>query len=390
MFRFLSAGESHGPSLSVIIEGMPAGLVLPLEKINRELARRQKGYGRGDRMLIEKDRVRVTSGMRHGETLGSPITLVIENRDWKNWEQAMDPEKLDKSAAFDRIHRPRPGHADLVGGLKYDRSDFRDILERASARETATRVAAGAVAKVLLAAFGVELGSWVDQIGGIHANLPTGSPARLAKKADQSDTHCPDETVSRKIHTAIDRAQHQGDTLGGVFTVSAWGLVPGLGSHAQWDRRLDMAIAGAMMSIPAMKGVAFGLGFDAAQLPGSKVHDVITYRKGGKNGGFSRRTNNAGGVEGGISTGEPLLVRVAMKPISTLRKPLKSIDMQSKRALVAGYERSDVCAVPAAAVVGEAMLAMELVKKWQEKFGGDSLSEMRANWKTYQRYLDRR
>jgi chorismate synthase len=378
MFRFLTAGESHGPSLTVIIEGLPAGLPLESSRINHELARRQKGYGRGARMRIEHDQVAVSSGLRHGQTLGSPLCLTISNRDWENWQEIMALEKLAPGVKIQKLHRPRPGHADLVGALKYDRQDLRDILERASARETAARVAAGAVARVLLEVFEIKVGSWVEAIGGIKAGLRLGNPARLTRQAEKSDVRCPDEVAAQAMRRAIDRAAKAGDTLGGIFTVSAWGLPPGLGSYVQWDRRLDMRLAGAIMSIPAIKGVEFGLGFAGAGKPGSEVHDAITY---GRNHKYGRKTNHAGGLEGGMSTGEPLLVRAAMKPIASLLHPLPSVDMQTKRIMEAGYERSDVCAVPAAAVVGEAVMAIELVKVWQEKFGGDSLAEMRNNWK---------
>jgi len=387
MLRFLTAGESHGPGLTVIIEGLPAGLPLEASRINYELARRQKGYGRGARMRIENDQVVICSGLRQGQTLGSPLCLTIANRDWKNWQTTMVREKPAAGVKIQKLHRPRPGHADLAGALKYDRQDLRDILERASARETAARVAAGAVAKVLLEVFEIKIGSWVEAIGGIGTRLVLGNPARLTRQAEKSDVRCPSEVAAKAMCRAIDRAAKAGDTLGGIFTVSAWGLPPGLGSHVQWDRRLDMRLAGAVMSIPAIKGVEFGLGFAGAGKPGSQVHDIITYGRSGK---YGRRTNHAGGLEGGMSTGEPLLLRAAMKPIASLLHPLPSVDMLTKRALKAGYERSDVCAVPAAAVVGEAVMAIELVKVWQEKFGGDSLAEMRNNWKNcLRRYSER-
>ncbi|MCK5219280.1 chorismate synthase [bacterium] len=387
MFRFLTAGESHGPCLTVIIEGLPAGLPLEVSRINYELARRQKGYGRGARMRIENDQIVISSGLRHGETLGSPLCLTISNRDWKNWQATMALEKLAAGIKIQRLQRPRPGHADLVGALKYDRQDLRDILERASARETAVRVAAGAVAKILLGIFDIQIGSWVEAIGGIQARFRLENPDRLTRQAEKSDVRCPDKVAAPAMRRVIDQAAKAGDTLGGIFALSAWGLPPGLGSHVQWDRRLDMRLAGAIMSIPAIKGVEFGLGFAGAGKPGSEVHDIITYSRNGK---YGRRTNHAGGLEGGMSTGEPLLVRAAMKPIASLLHPLSSVDMQTKRVLKAGYERSDVCAVPAAAVVGEAVMAIELVKVWQEKFGGDSLAEMRNNWKNCLRRYSKR
>lgn len=389
MFRFLTAGESHGRALSLIIEGLPAGVPLTGKQINQDLARRQRGYGRGGRMLIEKDRVQITAGLRQGQTLGSPLAMTIQNQDWVNWQEIMDPEK-NVLAKEHIIKRPRPGHADLAGALKYDRYDFRDILERASARETAARVAVGAVAKALLACFEVEIGSWISQVGPVRMNKPPGNPKQLFQGAEKSDMRCPAAQAAQSMRKAIDQARQAGDTLGGIFTVAAWGLIPGLGSYVQWDRRLDMRIAGALMSIPAVKGVEFGIGFQAAGLPGSSVQDVITYRSGAASGGFGRKTNHAGGVEGGMSTGQPILVHAAMKPIATLRKPLMSIEMPTKQRRAAGYERSDVCAVPAAAVVGEAMVAVELVSAWLEKFGGDSLSEIQRNWKAYQRYLEKR
>jgi chorismate synthase len=283
--------------------------------------------------------------------------------------------------------RPRPGHADLVGVLKYNRHDIRDILERASARETAARVAAGACAKMMLETFGVTLGSWVESIGSVKIRYDQRSEREMMQAAEKSDVRCPDPAAAQKMHRAIDRVIADGDTLGGVFVVAALGLPPGLGSHVQWDRKLDMHLAGAMMSIPAIKGVAIGLGFETAGLPGSQVHDVITYRQGK---GYGRKTNHAGGLEGGMTTGKPLLVKAAMKPIATLKQPLRSVDMETKKNLEAGYERSDHCAVPAAGVVGEAMVAMELVKAWQEKFGGDSLHETTANWKAYLRQVAKR
>lgn len=387
MFRFLTAGESHGPSLTVIVEGMPAGIPFEVDKINQQLARRQKGYGRGGRMKIETDQAVVTSGVRHGQTLGSPIAMTITNRDWENWTSIMACDLKSKPKKLDRISRPRPGHADLVGVLKYDRQDIRDILERASARETAARVAAGAVAAMFLETVEVQLGSWVESIGPVKMSLSTSEPLALAKKAESSSVRCPDEAAGKKMQQAIDKVIKTGDTLGGVFVVAACGLPPGLGSHVHWDRKLDMRLAGAVMSIQAIKGVAFGMGFDAAIQPGSEVHDVITYNK---NTGYGRLTNHAGGIEGGISTGQPIIVKAAMKPIASLKQPLRSVDMNTKKTLKAGYERSDYCAVPAAGVVGEAMVAMELVKAWQEKFGGDALSEIRSNWKSYLKGIAKR
>jgi chorismate synthase len=386
MLRFLTAGESHGPQLTVILEGLPAGLPLAAERIDRELRRRQQGHGRGGRMAIESDRVRILSGVRFGQTLGSPVTLVIANRDWANWAERMASEG-PAPRGLELVTRPRPGHADLSGVLKYGRRDVRDILERASARETAARVAAGAVAKVLLGRLGIELGSWVERIGIVPAGKLDRTPKVLAAAAERSVVRCPNATAARSMRRAIDHARAAGDTLGGVFTVAAWGLPAGLGSHVHWDRRLDGQLAAALMSIPAIKGVEIGMGFAAAARSGSEVHDEIRWRRGS---GFFRATNRAGGLEGGMTTGEPLLLRAAMKPIATLRRPLRSVELATKRSIAAGYERSDTCAVPAAAVVGEAVTALTLAQACQEKFGGDSLDEMRANWRHYLQALARR
>lgn len=386
MLRFLTAGESHGQNLTVILEGLPAGLSLSSREINVDLARRQRGYGRGGRMQIERDQAQITAGVRRGETLGSPLALVIPNRDWENWQTLMAVEPVSPPRGEGRLTRPRPGHADLVGALKYGREDVRDILERASARETAARVAAGAVAKALLKALGAAVGSWVESIGPEAAAKLSGAPRTLARLAERSDVRCPQPAAASRMRRAIDRAAAAGDTLGGVFIVAAWGLAPGLGSHVHWDRKLSTRLAGALASIPAVKGVEIGMGFSAAAWPGSKVHDVITYRRGS----FNRQTNHAGGLEGGMTTGEPLWLRVAMKPIATLRRPLRSVDLRTKKTLAAGYERSDVCAVPAAAVVGEAVLALELAKAYQEKFGGDSIREMAENLRAFQRAVAKR
>jgi chorismate synthase len=387
MLRFLTAGESHGPALSVILEGLPAGLPLAAADIDEQLQRRQQGYGRGGRMQIERDRAQITAGVRHGETLGSPLALTIVNRDWENWRVSLAAAGPAPKTGIVRLTRPRPGHADLAGALKYGRTDLRDILERASARETAARVAVGAVARILLGHLGVVLGSWVESIGAVRLPKISGVPVVLAKKAESSDVHCPDVKTSAAMRRAIDAAQTDGDTLGGIFVVSAWGLVPGIGSHVHWDRRLDARLAAALMSIPAIKGVETGPGFANAALPGSRVHDEIIRRPGF---GYGRTSNAAGGLEGGMTTGEPLWLRAAMKPIATLKKPLRSVDMKTKKAQAAGYERSDVCAVPAAAVVGEAMTAWELACAYQEKFGGDSLPEMLTNFRNYRQGLKNR
>jgi chorismate synthase len=386
-FRFVTAGESHGPALVVVVEGLPAGLAIGAQAIDAELRRRQGGYGRGGRMRIESDRAEILSGVRHGETLGSPIALLVRNRDWANWTDAMAaarPANAEDDQAMRRVYLPRPGHADLVGALKYDRTDARDILERASARETTVRVAAGALAKRLLGEFGIEVASHVVSLGGIHAATPADLPDDLNAVADCSPVRCLDDEAGDRMIERIDAAKHEGDTLGGVVEVVVRGLPVGLGSHVAWDRKLDARLAGALMSIQAIKGVEIGLGFEAARRPGSRVHDEIVaddaHRAGG---GFGRAGNHAGGLEGGITTGQPLVLRAAMKPISTLMRPLKSVDLRTHEPADAVRERSDVCAVPAAGVVAEAMAAIVLADAMLEKFGGDSLREMRRNHEGY-------
>lgn len=385
MLRFLTAGESHGRGLVVIIEGLPAGLPLQPEEINADLCRRQQGYGRGGRMRIEQDRAEILSGVRYGLTLGSPITLLIQNHDWENWQKIMSPLPPEEEMVAGVVTQPRPGHADLAGGLKYRQADLRNILERSSARETAARVAAGAVARKFLSFFKVAVHSHVLGIGPVTARphlLEEGEvPDEVYWTAvEESPVRCGDPVATRQMMAAIDAAAAAGDTLGGVFEVVATGLVPGLGSHIQWDRRLDGLLAQAVMSIPAVKGVEIGLGFAAAGRPGSQVHDEIFYAKGR---GFYRRTNRAGGLEGGITNGEPLLIRGAMKPIPTLRQPLATVDIRTHQPARAAVERSDVCAVPAAAVVAEAMVCLVLAQATLEKFGGDSLEECLSNWRRY-------
>jgi chorismate synthase len=385
--RFTTAGESHGPALTTIVEGVPAGLAISAEQIDHELRRRQGGYGRGGRMRIESDRAEILSGVRHGETLGSPVSLLIRNRDWENWTLAMSaatlPHEVDEEA-MRRVHLPRPGHADLVGVLKYDRTDARDILERASARETAARVAAGAIAKRLLEALGVSLGSHVVSLGGIDAAAPAELPEDLNAAADVSPVRCLDEAAEGRMIDAIDAAKREGDTLGGVFEVVARGLPVGLGAHVSWDRKLDGRLAGALMSIQAIKGVEIGLGFEAGRRPGSRVHDAIDAAPElVRAGGYARAGNHAGGLEGGITTGAPLVLRAAMKPISTLMRPLRTVDLRSGERGDAVRERSDVCALPAAGVVGEAMVALVLADAVLEKFGGDSVGELQRNLEGY-------
>lgn len=387
--RFTTAGESHGKGMLVILEGIPAGLPVEPLDIARQLARRQGGYGRGGRMAIEEDVGEVLSGIRLGETLGSPISFWIENQDFENWEVAMSsaprPEAPDE--ALRRVHLPRPGHADLVGMLKYDRGDARDVLERSSARETSARVAAGAVARRLLQEFGITLGSHVTIIGGEEAERPDPLPDDINAAAADSPVRCLDPEAGRRMVEAIDAAGSRGDTVGGVFEVVARGVPVGLGSHVSWDRRLDGRLAGALMSIQAQKGVEIGMGFGVAHERGSRVHDEIERDPDRRlTGGYRRRRNNAGGTEGGATTGEPVVCRVAMKPLSSLMRPLDSVDVKTGEKAEAIRERSDVCAVPAAGVIGEAMVALVLADAMREKFGGDSLAEMREN---YDAYVDR-
>ncbi len=380
MLNYTTAGESHGKGLTAILEGIPAGLSLHVDDINRDLARRQVGYGRGGRMQIEKDRVEIHAGVRHGETLGSPIAFFIKNRDWVNWEEVMseDPKVCDEGR---RVTRPRPGHADLAGGIKYMHRDLRNVLERSSARETAARVAIGAVARRLLKDFGIEVVSHVVEIGGVGVGLKGAlSVRKIRTLAEKSDLRCVDSNAAGKIRKRIDRAIKEGDSLGGVFEVIASGVPVGLGSYVHYSRKLNSRLAGAVMSIQAIKGVEVGIGFEASRLPGSEVHDEIFHSKAK---GFYRKTNRAGGIEGGISNGEDIVIRAAMKPIPTLRKPLRSVDIETKRTFKASVERSDVCAVPAAGVIAEAVTAFELARAMIEKFGGDSLSEMKRNYESY-------
>jgi len=386
MLRFLSAGESHGELLMGIIEGMPSGLLVRITDIDRDLARRQAGYGRGGRMKIEKDSVKIYTGVRWGRTLGSPVGLMIRNRDWENWRDKMSPDPLFLNSA-EPVTRPRPGHADLAGALKYDMADVRNILERSSARETAMRVAVGAVAKRLLEEFGIAVMSHVLAIGGVFAKVPKVSLRELRKRAESSELRCADPEAEGRMMRRIDEARRAGDSLGGVFELIVSGVPIGLGSHVHWDRKLNARLAGALMSVQAIKGVEIGSGFGAANLPGSLVHDEIFW---GRKEGFFRKTNRAGGIEGGTSNGEPIMLRAAMKPIPTLMKPLRSVDLVSKKPFKASVERSDVCAVPAAGVVAEAAAAFELAGAMIEKFGGDSLAEMKRNFLRYDKQLKTR
>lgn len=385
MFRFLTAGESHGPALTTIIEGLPAGMPLTAEPINTQLRRRQGGYGRGARQKIESDSVEILAGVRFGETLGSPVTLLIRNRDWDNWRDRM---RVEARATGDDGPRtvtvPRPGHADFVGLVKYAHDDIRNILERSSARNTATLVAVGAVAGELLRLFDVRIVSHVTRIGSEAASVPEGLSAdELYARAEASPVRCADEAASARIVERINEAKRKGDTLGGVFEVVAFGLPIGLGSYVHWDKRIDGRLAQAMMSINAIKGVEIGMGFEAAATPGSLVHDEFAPGGGVDGDGIQRLTNRAGGTEGGITNGEPLVIRAAMKPIATLMRQLGSVDVQTGQAAPAFAERSDVCAVPAAGVIGEAMVAIVLAQAFGEKFGGDSLAEIRRNFAGY-------
>ena len=393
LLRLTTAGESHGPAILCTLEGMPAGIPLRADDINADLHRRQQGYGRGRRMQIERDEVEFLSGVRAGETLGSPIALIIRNKDWKNWVEIMDPAPRDDDADGLRkrsVTRPRPGHADLTGVLKYDRHDARDILERASARETTARVAGAAIARALLKAFDVSIGSHLVHLGGVDA-APVELPVDINAVSDLSPVRTLDATAESRIIERIDAAKTDGNTLGGICEVVARGVPVGLGSHVSWDRKLDGRIGQAMLSIPAVKGVEIGIGFDAARMTGADVHDEIAMAPGRAITGNVRRvTNRAGGLDGGMTNGEPVVVRVAMKPISTLMKPLQTIDTTTSEVAAAVVERSDVTAVPAMGVIAEAMLALVLADAMIEKFGGDSLGEMRRNYDTYLAHVAQR
>lgn len=408
MLRYLTAGESHGPALVAILEGMPANVPVTAAEINTELRRRMGGYGRGGRMQIEQDEVQILGGIRHGKTLGSPISLQIRNRDWENWRHVMAPEPEAAQADQEKppMTRPRPGHADLTGGLKYDHRDLRNVLERASARETAARVAVGAVCKCLLKAFGIQVLSHVVEMGGIRAKTEGLTPGEILMRAEESPVRCADSETTRAIMTRVDEARAKGTSLGGVFEVVVVNPPVGLGSYAHWDRRLDGRLAQALMSIQAIKGVEIGLGFETARRFGFEVMDEIFYRGPAEPGpaarvpagrvpgqadveseGFHRQTNFGGGLEGGMTTGQPIVIRAAMKPLSTQYKPLASVDVVTKEASKAGVERTDITAVPAAGVVGEAVVAFEITRVLCEKFGGDSLAEMQRNHAAYVTYL---
>ncbi len=378
--RYLTAGESHGPQLTTIIEGLPAGMPLTAEDINKDLARRQKGYGRGRRMQIEKDTAKILSGVRHGYTLGSPVTLVVENKDWKNWTEIMGIEPLAEGKEKEvkrKITNPRPGHADLNGGIKYGHRDLRNVLERSSARETTVRVAAGAVAKKLLSLLGIEVASHVVEIGGVRSQVCTyDSIESLREITEASPVRCLDPEAGKKMMQVIDDAKENGDSVGGIVEVIVEGMPPGIGSYVHYDRKLDAKLAAAMISINAFKGVEFGIGFEAARRPGSQVHDEIEWSK---DKGYIRTTNRLGGFEGGMTTGMPIIVRGVMKPIPTLYKPLRTVDIETKEPYSASIERSDNCAVPAAAVVAESVIAWELAAAIVDQFYADRLDVLIEN-----------
>jgi len=410
--RYLTSGESHGQALTCIIDGVPSNLSLSSKDLDKDLARRQKGYGRGGRMKIETDHAQILSGVRHGKTIGSPITLLINNKDWENWQEIMSAESGVRSQELKAVTRPRPGHADLAGAIKYDTRDIRNILERSSARETAARVSAGAIAKKFLAEFNIQVISYVIEIGGVRSQ-ESGVRSQesekqmlsLFRKAEASPVRCPDKNIEKRMIASIDNAMKKGDTLGGVFEVMVLGVPVGLGSYSQWDRKLDAKLAFALMSVQAIKGVEIGLGFEMSRRFGSEVMDEIYY-KARKRGsaearksselpnfrtselyGFYRKTNNAGGIEGGMSNGMPIIIRAAMKPIPTLKTPLSSVDMITKKPLKAAYERSDVCAVPAASVIGEAVTAITIADSLLSKFGGDSMEEVKRNCTAYLKHI---
>src|SRR4030066_2544959 len=407
--RFFTSGESHGRALTGILEGIPSGFSITSEYIDRELRRRQGGHGRGGRMKIESDHAEILSGVRWRKTIGSPITLLIENKDWANWQEVMSSDNppippFSKGGKGGFVTRPRPGHADLAGAIKYNQHDIRNILERSSARETAVRVALGAIAKNFLKEFDITIGSYIIQIGKIKFNqskkiLRSSEKLLLSlfEKAEKSPVRCPDEEISGKMVELISKATQERNSLGGIFEVFVTGVPIGLGSHIQWDKKLDGRLAKALMGIQAIKGVEIGLGFDMAKHLGSEVMDEIFYRaksseqraqsNGSQVSGFYRKTNNAGGIEGGMTNGMPIIIRIAMKPIPTLKKPLRSVDIITKKPVAATYERPDICAVPAAGVIGEAMVALTIADVFLEKFGGDSMIETKRNYASFFEYI---
>ncbi|MBI4743617.1 MAG: chorismate synthase [Actinobacteria bacterium] len=381
MLRYLTAGESHGPGLLTIVEGMPYGFKVDTNFINNELSRRQLGFGRGMRMQIEGDKVEVVSGIRFGKTLGSPVAFLIRNKDWENWTEIM---KIEEGEAEETLTKPRPGHADLAGLQKINGKDIRDILERSSARETTARVAAGALAKLIIAELDIYILSHVTNIGGCKACLNDPPLIEDIKKIDSSPVRCLDEKAGSEMVEIIRKAIDEKETLGGTFEIIVYGAPPGLGSYVHWDKKLDAKIAQALMSIQAIKGVEFGEGFNLANLKGSDAHDEIFYNNTKK---FYRKTNRAGGIEGGMTNGEPVVIKAVMKPIPTLGKPLMTVDMKTKEAMPAFKERSDVCAVPSAAVIGESVVAIEIANAALEKFGGDSIGELKSNYNSYLKRL---
>jgi chorismate synthase len=395
--RFLTAGESHGKGLVGILEGIPSGLPLSSNDIDKELKRRQGGYGRGGRMKIESDHAEIISGVRWGQTIGSPIALFIENKDWKNWQNIMSESPVEIKEEIDirfmPVTRPRPGHADLAGAIKYNHKDIRNVLERSSARETAIRVGIGAIAKKFLSEFQIYVGSYVTQIGDVKTDISSirldeSELLSLFEKAENSATRCPDKDSSQLMIDLIDNASKKGDSLGGIFEVFVTGIPVGLGSYIQWDKRINSKLAEALMGIQAIKGVEIGSGFKMASQFGSEVMDEIFYKRSEESmQGFYRKTNYSGGIEGGITNGMPIIIRVAMKPIPTLKRPLRSVDILTKEPFEAAYERSDVCAVPAASIISEAMIALVITDSFLEKFGGDSIEETKRNYKGYLKYL---
>jgi chorismate synthase len=397
MLRYMTSGESHGPQLTTIISGLPSNLPIREDMINLDLARRQGGYGRGGRMKIETDTVKFVSGIRHGLTMGSPVTMVVENRDWRNWTEVMSPAPVENYETRRTITRPRPGHADLPGVQKFDHQDARNILERASARATTTQVAVGALCKALLGGFGIEVFSHVIELCGIHSDTTGLSLSQVRENAENNEMRVGNPAIVAEMKALIDECRDDKNTAGGIFEVIVTGVPAGLGNVMNWDEKLDGKIGQVMMSMQAIKGVEIGMGFDAARRKGSEVHDAIHHSEDsslfieghGASGGFYRKTNRAGGIEGGMTNGEPVVVRAAMKPISTLMRPIASVDFKTKEAYDSSKERSDVCALPAAGVVGEALVAYAVAWAFLNKFGGDAISEVRNNYQNYLKTLDR-
>ncbi len=402
ILRYITAGESHGKALIGIFEGIPSGLSISAKDIDRDLKRRQGGHGRGGRMKIESDHAEILSGVRWGKTIGSPITLLLENKDWANWQEVMSSDNppippFSKGGEGGFVTRPRPGHADLSGVIKYDHHDIRNILERSSARETAMRVALGAITKKFLSEFNIKIGSYVIQIGSQKSEVRSQKSKEnellsLFEKAEKSPVRCPDKEVSKGMIKLIDKAIKEGNSLGGIFEVFATNVPIGIGSHIQWDKRLDGRLTHALMSIQAIKGVEVGLGFEMSRRFGSEVMDEIFYDSSKfkvQSSKFYRKTNYAGGIEGGMTNGMPIILRAAMKPIPTLRRPLRSGDLITKKPVEATYERSDICAVPAAGVIGEAMIALTIADAFIEKFGGDSITEVKRNYNSYIEYMEK-